>query len=190
AEPSPIAHEILNGKPYTYLDDAPLEERRTRAVALRRGLPESARELGRLDPEAIARVREEARPDPRDSEELHDTLLSLGVMRPVAGWWGWREALARAGRAGCAMASAGPLWLAAERRPLVEALFPGASIAPDVRVLAARSGRHGAIDPERAAIEVTRGHLAVSGPTTAGELAARTGLTPALVTGAPLALAL
>jgi ATP-dependent Lhr-like helicase len=71
-EPSPLAHEILNGRPYTFLDDAPLEERRTRAVALRRGLPESARDLGQLDSEAVARVREEARPDPRDAEELHD----------------------------------------------------------------------------------------------------------------------
>src|SRR4029077_14397271 len=76
AEPSPLCHEILSGRPYTFLDDAPLEERRTRAVALRRGLPETARDLGRLDPEAIARVREEAQPDPRDAEELHDALLS------------------------------------------------------------------------------------------------------------------
>ena len=83
-EPSPLSHEILNGRPYTYLDDAPLEERRTRAVALRRGLPDSARELGRLDPDAIARVRDEARPDPRDAEELHDALLELVVLRPEA----------------------------------------------------------------------------------------------------------
>ena len=61
-EPSPLAHEILNGRPYTFLDDAPLEERRTRAVALRRGLPEEARDLGRLDAEAIARVRDRTRP--------------------------------------------------------------------------------------------------------------------------------
>ena len=56
-EPSPLAHEILNGRPYTFLDDAPLEERRTRAVVLRRGLPVEARELAKLDPEAIERVR-------------------------------------------------------------------------------------------------------------------------------------
>src|SRR5258705_13351398 len=74
-EPSPLCHEILNGKPFTFLDDAPLEERRTRAVALRRGLPADARDLARLDPEAIARVRDEARLAPRDAEELHDALL-------------------------------------------------------------------------------------------------------------------
>src|SRR5262249_9282725 len=92
-EPSPLAHEILNGRPYTYLDDAPLEERRTRAVALRRGLPESARDLGQLDPDAIARVRDEARPEPRDAEELHDMLLSLVVMRPADPWTAWFDEL-------------------------------------------------------------------------------------------------
>ncbi len=59
-----MAHEILNGKPYTYLDDAPLEERRTRAVTMRRSLPESPRDLGALDPDAIERVRDEAWPSP------------------------------------------------------------------------------------------------------------------------------
>ncbi|MDH4016536.1 MAG: DEAD/DEAH box helicase, partial [Actinomycetota bacterium] len=63
-EPSLLSHEILNGRPYTFLDDAPLEERRTRAVQLRRGLPVEARELAKLDPEAIDRVREEVAPDP------------------------------------------------------------------------------------------------------------------------------
>ena len=51
-------------------------------MALRRGLPETARDLGRLDPDAIARVREEARPDCRNAEELHDLLLELVVLRP------------------------------------------------------------------------------------------------------------
>ena len=59
-EPSPFAHELLNGKPYTYLDDAPLEERRTRAVSLRRSLPEHQRDLGELDLAAIERVRDDA----------------------------------------------------------------------------------------------------------------------------------
>ena len=64
-EPSVLAHEILNGRPFTYLDDAPLEERRSRAVPLRRGLPVEAHELGRLDPAAIDRVAEQVRLDPR-----------------------------------------------------------------------------------------------------------------------------
>jgi ATP-dependent Lhr-like helicase len=100
-EPSPMAHEILSGKPYTYLDDAPLEERRTRAVTLRRALPESARELGALDQNAIDRVREEAWPAPRDTEEVHDALLSLVVVpaADLAPWRGLVDELIASGRA-------------------------------------------------------------------------------------------
>ncbi|MEA2238849.1 MAG: ATP-dependent helicase Lhr and Lhr-like helicase [Thermoanaerobaculia bacterium] len=76
-EPSPLAHEILNAKPYAFLDDAPLEERRTQAVMTRRT---TANDLGALDSAAIARVREEARPDPRDADELHDALLTFGFL--------------------------------------------------------------------------------------------------------------
>ena len=79
-EPSVLAHEILNGKPYTFLDDAPLEERRTRAVQMRRGLPAAGRGPGRLDADAIDRVRAEAAPDVRGPEELHDLLLSVVVL--------------------------------------------------------------------------------------------------------------
>ena len=76
--PSQFSHEILNANPYAYLDDAPLEERRARAVEMRRMLPESVlSEIGRLDPAAIAEVREEAWPDVRDADELHDVLLNL-----------------------------------------------------------------------------------------------------------------
>ncbi len=76
--PSQFSHEILNANPYAYLDDAPLEERRARAVQMRRVLPEAVlKEVGRLDQQAIARVREEARPDVRDGDELHDTLQTL-----------------------------------------------------------------------------------------------------------------
>jgi ATP-dependent Lhr-like helicase len=105
-EPSPMAHEILNGKPYTYLDDAPLEERRTRAVTMRRSLPENARDLGALDEDAIERVRDEAWPDPRDAEEVHDALLQLVAVRPenVLGWENWLAELVEAGRACTAFA--------------------------------------------------------------------------------------
>ncbi len=76
--PSQFSHEILNANPYAYLDDAPLEERRARAVQMRRMLPESVlEEVGGLDPAAIARVREEAWPDVRDADELHDVLHTL-----------------------------------------------------------------------------------------------------------------
>ncbi len=81
--PSQFSHEILNANPYAYLDDAPLEERRARAVQMRQVLPESVlEEVGRLDPEAIAQVREEAWPDVRDADELHDALQTL-IALPV-----------------------------------------------------------------------------------------------------------
>jgi ATP-dependent Lhr-like helicase len=185
AEPSPMSHEILNGRPYTYLDDAPLEERRTRAVALRRGLPDSVRELGRLDPDAIARVRDEARPGPRDAEELHDTLLGLVLMRPVGEWSAWFDEVVRHGRAARVEGPDGPLWLATERRHMVDALLPGARVEPDVALPEALRAR-GPVGPEAAAVAVARGHLATVGPSTAAELAARTGL-PASAMDAALA---
>src|SRR5581483_7430874 len=76
--PSQFSHEILNANPYAYLDDAPLEERRARAVEMRRVLPESVlEEVGKLDEAAIAQVRAEAWPDVRDADELHDVLHTL-----------------------------------------------------------------------------------------------------------------
>ncbi len=178
-EPSPLAHEILNGRPYTYLDDAPIEERRTRAVALRRGLPETARDLGALDPDAIARVRQEARPAPRDAEELHDVLLEMIVLRPEPEWTPWFDQLVRDGRAATAQTARGPMWLATERRPAVEALFPDAPIAPDVRLPAAHTAD--VVDEETAAVAAVRGHLASLGPCTAEDIVARTGLGPTTV---------
>jgi ATP-dependent Lhr-like helicase len=96
-----MAHEILSGKPYTYLDDAPLEERRTRAVTLRRALPENARELGALDLDAIERVREEAWPQPRNAEEVHEAPLSLIAVpaADAATWPPWLHELIASGRA-------------------------------------------------------------------------------------------
>jgi len=75
-----LSHEILNAQPYAFMDDAPLEERRTQAVYTRRASEPGADGLGVLDPDAIARVREEARPDPRDADELHDALLTAGFL--------------------------------------------------------------------------------------------------------------
>jgi len=98
AEPSPLALEVLSARPYAYLDDAPLEERRTQAVMGRRWLaPEDAAELGKLDPEAIARVREEAWPAAANPDELHDALVWLGFLsaEEVAKGEGWKEWLAQ-----------------------------------------------------------------------------------------------
>jgi len=84
--PSQFSHEILNANPYAYLDDAPIEERRARAVEMRRILPESVlEEVGKLDPAAIAQVRDEAWPDVRDADELHDVLHTL-IAVPMLAW--------------------------------------------------------------------------------------------------------
>ena len=91
--PSQFSHEILNANPYAFLDDAPLEERRARAVQMRRMLPEAVlKEVGRLDQTAIARVREDARPDVRDSDELHDALQTLVALPEEIADPDWQQA--------------------------------------------------------------------------------------------------
>jgi len=176
-EPSPLTHEILGARPYTFLDDAPLEERRTRAVALRRGLPNDARDLARLDPEAIARVREEARPSPRDTDELHEVLQGLQVCPPDPMWQLWFEALVQDGRALVLETERGVRWVATEAWPGVRGLFPAARVTPEPRL--PESLRSAAPPtPEQAAVTTVRGHLECLGPVTIGELAAATALAP------------
>ncbi len=166
-EPSPFSHEVLNAKPYAFLDDAPLEERRARAVSLRRTLPEHQRDLGALDEAAIARVREEARPEPRDADELHDALMSLVATPLEEAWQPLFEELARAGRA----ARLGELAFAVENARVVEAIYVGAprrTVPPQV---------DGAAPPrDDAILALVRGHAEVSGPFTTGALAAKLGL--------------
>jgi ATP-dependent helicase Lhr and Lhr-like helicase len=102
-EPSPLALEVLSARPYAYLDDAPLEERRTQAVMSRRWLaPEDAGDIGRLDADAIARVRGEAWPEPANADELHDSLVWLGflsVAETQPAWCDWLTDLAGEKRA-------------------------------------------------------------------------------------------
>ena len=179
-EPSVLAHEILGGAPFTYLDeDTEIGERRSRAVPLRRGLPVEPRELGRLDPDAIERVRAEATPDVRYPDELHDVLLSLVAARPRPEWAEHFDVLASAGRSAEVHAGDEVLWTASERRAEVEALFPGARFAPD-RPLP--PGLAGSVDPDDAAVALVRGHLEVSGPVTVEDLAAATALSPSTLT--------
>lgn len=187
-EPSVLAHEILNGAPFTYLDDdTEIGERRSRTVPLRRGLPVEPRELGRLDPEAIERVRGEATPEVRDPDELHDLLLSLVVTRPRDAWSSEFEALLGAGRAFRVVGfessqPVGGLWAATERRAEVEALFPGARLVPDHQL---PPGLIPVLDPagaDEAAVTLVRGHLDISGPVTVDDLATATGVTPSTVT--------
>ena len=181
-EPSVLAHEILNGRPFTYLDDAPLEERRSRAVPLRRGLPVEPHELARLDPAAIARVAEQVSPDPRDPDELHDVLANLIAVRPVPAWEPWFAALVSAGRAVEVRAAAALLWSAVERRPAIEALFPGAAIEPGHRSPVPTSPvPAGPVDEDAAATALLRGHLECRGPSTVAALAEATGLAGTLI---------
>jgi ATP-dependent Lhr-like helicase len=173
-EPSVLAHEILNGRPFTFLDDAPLEERRSRSVQLRRGLPVEARDLGRLDPAAIERVREEVQPDPRDQDELHDLLMTVSGIRPVEEWQPWFGELVEERRAVRVLVGPGiELWCAVERRPAMELLFPGAGITPDHRSPLAPAP----MDRDSATAAMVRGHLDFRGPCTPAALAEATALT-------------
>jgi ATP-dependent Lhr-like helicase len=176
-EPSVFAHEILNANPYAFLDDAPLEERRSRAVSVRRGLPaEVADEIGGLDAEAIRQVVEEARPDVRGPDELHDLLLDLGALpSSCAAARGLDEPFERLVAAGRAarlhLDEPPPFWVAAERRSLALAVWPGGRLEPDVAEPPARRAPAWSDGPSALA-EIARGHLALVGPTTAADLAA------------------
>ena len=156
-EPSPLAAEILSARPYAFLDDAPLEERRTQAVYSRRWLdPEKASDLGQLDAAAIARVREEAWPQPENPDELHDALLQLGFltenegiagsgkvaegreeridMAESEGWKPFFNQLASENRVvRLVVPTSGNsgfqvLWIAAERSPEFQSLFPNVAM--------------------------------------------------------------
>ncbi|MBO0775846.1 MAG: winged helix DNA-binding domain-containing protein, partial [Actinobacteria bacterium] len=176
-EPSVLAHEILNGQPFTFLDDAPLEERRSRAIPLPRGLPVQAHELGALDEAAIRRVAEQVRPEPRDPDELHDLLMTVVAHRPSGTWQEWFTALVAQRRAVAVHAPEGPMWCAVERRPAIEALFAGAVIVPDHPCPVAA----GLPDQDAAAAEMLRGHLECRGPAAVADLAQASGLPDDLV---------
>jgi ATP-dependent Lhr-like helicase len=121
AEPSPFSHEILNANPYAYLDDAPLEERRARAVQLRRTLrTDASGGAGILDAAAIATVAAESWPDVRDADELHDALLSLISLSPVDEWGELFMQLNAAGRASIVERNGKRFWVATERLHLTE----------------------------------------------------------------------
>jgi ATP-dependent Lhr-like helicase len=175
AEPSPLCHEIVGARPWAYLDDAPLEERRARAVAVRRALPaEEARTIGALDPAAAAEVAAQVWPDVRDAEELHDALLDLVVLPAEDAWEPLLADLVRAGRAAVTVREGRAYWVAAERVPVARALGLAVALAPPRGAAASPS-------PHEALCRVLKGWLPRVGPTTAALLAARVGLPEPLV---------
>jgi len=195
-EPSPLAHEILNARPYAFLDNAPLEERRTQAVYTRRA-GESAGDagLGILDSAAIEKVCEEAWPRATNADELHESLLLTGMLteeeirRVTGGPTEWLEELANEKRAGKmsefrrtlrgpeTIQAPGDLveasdsterWIAAERLPLIEAVYPESSVEPILIPPTSELNRKW--DHAEAVRELTRGRIEVSGPITASAL--------------------
>jgi ATP-dependent Lhr-like helicase len=184
--PSPFAAEALNARPYAFLDDAPLEERRTHAVQTRGyGDAESAGDLGRLDPGAIEEVRAQAWPEVRSGDEMHEALMGLGCITGdealASGWDGWLARLATAHRAtrldpaaGASPAPAmdarahGGLWFPAERLALADALHPGATRNPRIEPPAEFAQ---AWTREDALVEIVRCRLAGLGPVTVDALA-------------------
>jgi ATP-dependent Lhr-like helicase len=191
-EPSPLALEVLSARPYAYLDDAPLEERRTQAVMSRRWLsPEAASDIGRLDPEAIARVRSEAWPEATNADELHDALAWLGFLsadeaHAGSGWSDWLSELAQHRRVTRLDVAQAPLWITAERLPQFQALWPAASFAPAIAAPAAYAEREWS--REAALVEILRGRLEGLGPVTVETLTAPLGLAPAEAAAALAAL--
>ncbi|MCC7157083.1 MAG: DEAD/DEAH box helicase [Bryobacterales bacterium] len=114
--PSVFSHEILNANPYAFLDDAPLEERRARAVQLRGATRADFGGAGVLDPDAIDQISAEVWPEPRDADELHDALLTLVTAPAAAPWQLWFDELRGAGRAFSLNRGASEYWVAAERQ--------------------------------------------------------------------------
>ena len=189
-QPSAFSHQILNAAPYAFLDDAPLEERRARAVSLRRALPDDPQDLGALDVRAIQEETANAWPRIRDADELHEALLILGLMpenHRSPGEVGpgatdlerWFQELAEAGRA-CRVTLPGgkQAWTAAEGLPLLLAAFPGAVLGP-------QSPSGVSADPqltmEDALLIIMRGWTECSGPFTSQEMADNLGVGTAAV---------
>jgi ATP-dependent Lhr-like helicase len=186
--PSQFSHEILNANPYAYLDDAPLEERRARAVQMRRMLPESVlEEVGGLDPAAIQQVRDEAWPDLRDADELHDalhTLVALPETDPNFGnsqWNFYFERLIGEGRAAKVLFNGRAYWVAAERAKTFAALFPEARFEPALADVEATAPTR-----DDALLTLVTGWMSHIGPTTATQLGQTLGLPAADISAALL----
>jgi ATP-dependent Lhr-like helicase len=199
-EPSPLASEILNARPYAFLDNAPLEERRTQAVLTRRASDHPTSDgLGILDPAAIDRVQTEAWPTAVNADELHDALVQAGLMTDAetvrvispdkissnGNSHDLLSELVNAGRATALTVAGKHYWLAAERLPMIQAIYPAESFQT-----ATMTGPVTAKVWERpeAIRELLRGRMEISGPVTAAQLFELFALPPAEIDTALLAL--
>ncbi|HEY5055132.1 MAG TPA: DEAD/DEAH box helicase, partial [Acidobacteriaceae bacterium] len=185
--PSRFSHGLINANPYAFLDEAGLEERRTRAVSLRRALPDSVVDgAGRLDQSAIDQVRREVFPDIRDEHELHDLLHAL-VALPAAyletangdtrHWPVFFTRLEQGGRASVVDLNGAPCWVATERMEHVAAI--GSRSAEQVT---------DRVTKEDAIQQMVRGWAQITGPATATGFAAMLRLDPPAVFQAFLAM--
>ncbi len=188
-EPSPLANEILGARPYAFLDDAPLEERRTQAVMARRFMDRAhAETLATLDPAAIERVVREAWPEPRDRDELHDALVTLGCMTerevhdavathaPEAA--AWLTALTGERRATRVQLSTGhTLICAAERLAELIALHPEASLHPAIATPPARDGNAVQHTRHDALVALVQARVDALGPVTDEQVALGLGIS-------------
>lgn len=178
-QPSAFSQQILNAMPYAFLDDAPLEERRARAVSLRRALPNDSRDLSALDPTAIEQESTNAWPRVQNADELHDALLVLGVLPESIGLASaaqddtapierWFQSLIEAGRAYRMESNGAAYWTAAERLSVLAPIFPDAIFIPK-----APANLLGSLDSPRESVRngniysVIRGWVECSGPLTA-----------------------
>ncbi len=188
-EPSPFAQEIINARPYAFLDDAPAEERRTNAIRNRSWAdPAEARDYSLLDVSAIARVREEAWPLVHNAEELHDALQTLGYITAAEfadnGFEKWRERLVLEGRLHQLVQHPQELLFATEDLPKFRALFPECCAQFDTP-----SFLEGVcFEPEEALRDLVRSRLEGLGPVTAQRLADEVSLPCVKIDAALLAL--
>ncbi|MGF6153221.1 DEAD/DEAH box helicase [Pseudomonas fluorescens] len=186
--PSPLAAEILSARPYTFLDDAPLEERRTQAVLNRRWSdPQSTDDLGALDAEAIQSVRDEAWPQPTSADEMHEALMSLAAISDAEAqanpqWPHWLQTLTNGGRASRLQINADQaIWLALERLTCLQAIYPHAALLPPLQAL---PGFDETWDVDEALVELIRARLGAFGPLPIHAIAQPLGLSTAQVTQA------
>jgi len=174
--PSQFSHQILNANPYAFLDDAPLEERRARAVSMRRVLPEAVlTEIGRLDPAAIELVRRDAWPDVRDVDELEEALETLVALPEdfpgfsqemiATRWREYLEQLVVERRATRAVGEGTTFWVAAGRAMTFAAVYPKAKFETEMAAI-----DQSAPSRDEAVLALGRGWLSHIGPISAGEL--------------------